>query len=159
MRDIEVKWGLEDDGEAIADLLEFDGASRRAAFEERFIVAKEGGRVRAAIRVEAVPGRMFVWGFVADPRVREREFAVAVYRGAWELAREIGIKEVRADVGGRWDPLIEAGYRRTVGGWVLDDTWPPEGGKELPRSGWRRMLALLGRSAVPFFHPFHGKGA
>lgn len=155
MGEIEVGWGIEEDGEAIADLLEFDGASRWEAFAERFIVAKEGGRVRAAVRVVAVPGRMSLWGFVADPRVREREFTVAVYRGAWELAREIGIKEVRTGAGGHRDSLMEAGYRRTIGGWLLDEMWPPGSGEELPRSGWRRILALFGKPAVPFFHPFH----
>lgn len=120
MRGIEVRWGCGDDIEAVGDLLEFDGSPRDGAAEDRFIVASEEAgdlRVLAAARVRAVPGRMSLWGFVADPRVKEREFAAELYRGASELARELGIAEIWADDDRRRDGLIAAGYRRRIGGW------------------------------------------
>ncbi|MBA2694220.1 MAG: GNAT family N-acetyltransferase [Rubrobacter sp.] len=118
-RRIEVRWGRGDDVEAIGNLLEFDGSPRRDADEERFIVAEEGGRLLATIRVRATPGRMDLWGFVADPRVREGEAASELYRGAWTLAKELGIPEVWADDDRRRDALLGAGYRRRIGGWKL----------------------------------------
>lgn len=126
MREIEVRWSGEEDVEAVGDLLEFDGLSRRGASEERFLVAEEEGRVRAAARVRAAPGRMDLRGFVADPRVKEREFAAELYRGAWALARELGIPEVWVDDDRRRDSLLAAGYRRRIGGWRLDaEPTPP----------------------------------
>ncbi len=120
MRGIEVRWGRDGDVEAVGDLLEFDGSPRDVASEERFIVASEergGFRVLAAARVRAVPGRMDLWGFVADPRVKEREFAAELYRGAWSLASELGIHEVWVDDDRHRESLLDAGYRRRIGGW------------------------------------------
>ncbi len=90
------------------------------AFEERFIVAKEGGRVIAAARVVAMPGRMSLRGFVAVPRVREGEVACEVYRGVAGVARELGIPEVRVDDDRRRESLLAAGFRRRLGGWRRD---------------------------------------
>ena len=45
-RGIEVRWGLREDEDSVAGLLELNGMSRPLAFEERFIVAvaePEGG--------------------------------------------------------------------------------------------------------------------
>lgn len=120
MRGIEVRWGRGEDAEAVGDLLEFDGSPRGDAFEERFIVAVEGLRVLAAARVWAAPSRMELRGFACDPRVREGEFAEELYRGAWALARELGIPEVWVDDDRHRDSLLAAGYRRRVGGWRLD---------------------------------------
>lgn len=145
MREVEVGWSVEEDGAAIADLLEFDGRPRWAAFEEEFIVAKEGGKVLAAVRVMAVPGRMSLWGFVADPRVREGEVAVGIYRGVCRLARELGIGEVWADDDRHGGSLLEAGYRRRIGGWKLDVT------EERRERGLGRVFSLWARPAIPFF--------
>ncbi len=122
MRGIEVRWGRVDDIEAIGNLLEFDGSPRDGASEDRFIVASEEAgnfRILAAAKVRAVPGRMSLWGFVSDPRVRGDEIAAELYRGAWNLASELGIPEVWADDDRRRDGLLAAGYRRRIGGWKL----------------------------------------
>lgn len=119
MRGIEVRWGRVDDIEAVGNLLEFDGSPRCEAADGRFIAAGEGGRLVAAVRVRATPARMDLWGFVADPRVKEAEVAEVLYSGAWELARELGVPEVWVDDDRRRDALLAAGYRRRIGGWKL----------------------------------------
>ncbi|MDQ3507733.1 MAG: GNAT family N-acetyltransferase [Actinomycetota bacterium] len=119
-RGIEVRWSEVGDVEAVGNLLEFDGSSRDGAFGDRFIVAEEEGRILAAARVWAAPGRMDLWGFVSDPRVRGDEIAAEMYRGAWELARELGVPEVWADDDRHRESLLEAGYRRRIGGWRHD---------------------------------------
>lgn len=119
MEGVEVRWGDEGDVEAVGDLLEFDGSPRDGASEDRFIVATEGGRILAAARVWAAPRSMELRGFVADPRVRGDEIATEFYRGAWELARELGVPEVWTDDDRRRDSLLAAGYRRRIGGWRL----------------------------------------
>lgn len=45
----EVGWGLEEDEDLVAELLDLNGMSRWVAFEERFIVAEEKGEVLAAL--------------------------------------------------------------------------------------------------------------
>lgn len=145
-RGIEVRWGREGDEAAVGDLLELNGMSRRGAFEERFIVAERGGKVLAAIRAEAVPGKMSLGAFAADLRVGEREFAVAVYCGARKLAKELGIGEVRADALRYGSYPREAGYRRWIGGWRLDVARAPE-----PREGGIcDSLSTLTKPTVPF---------
>jgi hypothetical protein len=130
MRGIEVRWGREEDVESVDDLLEFDGRTRNGAEGDRFIVARENGgdfRVLAAARVRATPSRMDLWGFVADPRVNEGEFAAELYSGAWKLASELGVPEVWVDDDRRRDGLIAAGYRRRIGGWKFagETAFPP----------------------------------
>ncbi len=146
MRGIEVRWGVEEDEAVVGDLLELNGMSRRAAFEERFIVAERGGKVLAAVRADAAPGKMSLGAFVADLRVGEREFAVAVYCGARRLAKELGIGEIRADALRYGGYPREAGYRRWIGGWRLDVAKAPE-----PREGGIcDPLSSLTRPSVPF---------
>ena len=84
---------------------------------------------------------------------------MALYAGAVELAREMGVREVRARSVQHADgyPHV-AGYRwRFPGGWYLD-TQPRYRRKGLPADGWRRMVALLSVPAVLFFRAFRGAG-
>ena len=157
---IGVRWGLREDEEGIAQLMELNGTLRAMAFEERFIVAERGGKVLAALRYRTEPKRLLLGLLVSDPWVEERPLAVALYAGAGELAREMGAREVLArSVLHADDYPYEAGYRwRYPGGWYLDATRSLRRRKGLPAGGWRRMVTLLGVPALPFFRAFRGAG-
>ena len=152
MEGIEVRWGLPEDELRIAELLELNGMPRWVAYEERFIVAERGGEVLAGLRYRTEIKRLLLGLLVADPWVDEGALARALYVSAWSLAREIGAREILAT------PLPYAEYPREVGyrwrgqGWRLDVMRElPELRGELPAGGWRRVVALLGIPAVPFF--------
>jgi hypothetical protein len=157
---IEVRWGLREDEDGIAQLMELNGMSRALAFEERYIVAERDGKIRAALRYRMGPKRLLLGLLVSDPWAKERPLAVALYEGAGELAREMGALVVRArPVLHADDYAHEAGYRwRYPGGWYLDTTRPLHRRKGLPAGGWRRTVALLGVPATPFFSAFRGGG-
>lgn len=153
MEGIEVRWGRPEDEAGIADLLELNGMPRWEAFEERFIVAAgSGGRILAALRYRTASKRLLLGMLVADPWGGERALAKALYSGAGDLAREMGVREVLAE---RYaDYPYDAGYYRGRGGWRLDAARDPEVRKELPAGGWRRVLALMGIVATPFSRAF-----
>jgi len=157
---IETHWGLREDETRLAELMELNGMRRALAFEERFIVAEKGGKVMAALRYRTEPKRRLLLGpLVSDPWAEERPLAVALYAGCGELARKLGVGEVRArSVLRANDYPYEAGYRwRLAGGWFLDTTRPLCRRKGLPADAWRRMVALLGvppcRSSAPSVEP------
>jgi hypothetical protein len=157
---IGVRWGLHEDEAQIAELMELNGMRRASAFEERFIVAERDGKILAALRYRTEPKRLLLGLLISDPWAEELPLAVALYARAGELAREMGAREVRArPVLHADDHPYEAGYRwRYPGGWYLDTRRPLHRRKELPAGGWRRMVALLGVPAVPFFSAFGGAG-
>jgi hypothetical protein len=157
---IGVRWGLREDESQIAELMELNGMRRTLAFKERFIVAERDGEILAALRYRTEPKRLLLGLLLSDPWAEERPLAVALYEGAGELAREMGAREVRArPVPHADDYPYEAGYRRRYpGGWYLGTTRPLYRRQELPAGGWRRMVALLGIPAVPFFSAFRGAG-
>lgn len=146
-----VRWGLSADDEMVADLFELNGMPRWAAFEERFVVAEEGGRIVAAARYRTEKGRLVLGVFVADPWAGERRIAVALYSGVRELAREICAREVWATDDRYARYPREAGYTRRGGVWRLD---AEEDAAALPAGGVRKWISLLGSTAVPFFRPF-----
>ena len=157
---IEVRWGLHEDGARIAELMELNGMRRALAFEERFIVAEEGGKILAALRYRTEPKRLLLGLLVSDPWTEERPLAVALYVGAGELAREMGAREVSArSVLHTDDYPYEAGYRwRFPSGWYLEATRSPYHRKEPPTGGWRRVVALLGALATPSFRDIREAG-
>jgi hypothetical protein len=157
---IKVRWGSEEDEIRIAELMELNGLRRELAFEEQFIVVEKGGKVLAALRYRTEPKRLLLGLLVSNPWAQERPLAVALYGEAGKLAREMGCTEVRArSVAHADDYPHEAGYRWWVsGGWYLDVTQLPHRRRELPASGWRRMVTLLGVPAVPFFRAFRAVG-
>lgn len=155
-RDIDVRWGLEEDEKKVAELLELNGVSRWVAFETRFLVAEVGGEVLAAVAYRTMPKWLYLELLVVDPWAGERELAVALYAGARDLARGLGIRQVWIESGDQRDYLLDAGYRRRVGGWRSDTGWVRRGAADLPQGGWRRALALLGEPPIPFFRPFVG---
>ena len=142
-----VRWGLAEDEPAVADLLQLNGMPRWVAFEERFVVAEEGGKVLGALRYRTESKRLLLGLLVVDPWAGEERLALALYDGARDLALELGVGEVvavsRAGYPG------EAGYRRRGRDWHLDATQNREGGDEAA-DGWRRVLSLFGTLPVPF---------
>src|SRR5215208_7113958 len=111
LEDVEVRWGLAEEESAVADLLELNGMPRWIAFEERFVVAKKDGKVLGAVRYRTESKRLLLGLLVVDPWVGEERLARALYRGAGDLAREIGAGEVMASVS-QVDYPGRAGYRR-----------------------------------------------
>ncbi len=150
--EIEVRWGLPEDEARVAELLELNGMPRWVAFEERFIVALgQEGEILAALRYQMAPKKLLLGLLVTDPWVVEPPLARALYVGAGVLGREIGAKEVLARSVRYGDYLREAGYRRWGRLWRLGVTSSPEYFGELPARRWRRVLALLGATTIPFF--------
>ena len=116
---IEVRWGLPADEAAVAELLELNGMPRWVAFEERFIVAERDGKVLGALRYRTESKRLLLGLLVVDPWAGEERLARALYAGAGDLARELGVGEVVASMA-RAGYAGEAGYRRRGRDWRLD---------------------------------------
>lgn len=135
---VEVRWGLAEDEHVVAELLGLNGMPRWVAFEEGFVVAEKDGKVLGTVRYRTDFKRLLLGLLVVDPSADEERLAPALYRGAGELAREIGAHEVvasapRADYPGR------AGYRRWGLGWRLDATRSEtDGGRRGPLHGTLR---------------------
>ena len=153
---IEVRWGLHEDEARIAELLVLNGMPGRVAARESFIVAERDGRVVAALRYETKPKKLVLGPLVVDPWTSELVLAKALYSGMHTLAKETGVREVIVSSNRYGDYLYEVGYRRAMGGWSLDAARPLRASKVMPAGGWRRMVALLDVTAVPFFRPFRG---
>ena len=144
---IEVRWGLPADEAAVAELLELNGMPRWVAFEERFIVAEEDGKVLGALRYRTESKRLLLGLLVVDPWAGEERLARALYAGAGDLARELGVGEIVASAA-RAGYAGEAGYRRWGRDWRLDAA-PPGEVREEPTAGrWRRVFRSLGTAAV-----------
>jgi predicted GNAT family acetyltransferase len=121
---IGVRWGLAGDEPAVAELLELNGMPRWISFEERFVVAEEGGRVLGALRYRTESKRLILGLLVVDPWAGEERLARALYRGAGELAREMGVSEVLASASpARYPGMV--GYHRRGRSWRLDVTRLP----------------------------------
>lgn len=112
-----VRRGLPEDAPRISGLLELNGIPRWVAFEERFIVAEEGGKLAAALRFRQEAERLHLGLLVTDPWAEEGSLAVALYVGARAIARGLGLREVRARTRRHEKHLCEAGYSRFAGGW------------------------------------------
>lgn len=148
---IEVRWGLLEDEEKVADLLQLNGMPRWAAFEERYVVAERDGKLLAAMNYRTEKGRLLLGLPVVDPWAGERTLAVALYGGAARLARELGADEVIARPSPRGGYPGEAGYRRQGRReWRLDVSRPAEAREKTVESGGRRLLGLFEAPAVPF---------
>jgi len=132
---IRVRWGLSGDEAWLVRLLEMNGLPRFAAFEERFVVAEMGGEVLAALRYRTASKRLLVGPPVVDPWAGEERLAVALYRGAGALARELGATEVLAEPFSHGEYPREAGYRRRRGGWRLDAASDGAGERSDPLGG------------------------
>ena len=153
---IEVRWGMLEDEPRIADLLELNGMPRWGAFEDRYVVAEQGGEVVAALRYRTEPKRLVLGLLVVDPWAEERALSTALYGGARELALEMGAREIRA-WGGRYTNYPrEAGYRRRGGEWRTDVARRGEDHGGLSTGGLRAAAARVGALFVPFSRAFRG---
>ena len=151
----EVRWGLPADEAAVAELLELNGMPRWVAFEERFIVAEKDGKVLGALRYRTESKRLLLGLLVVDPWAGEGRLARALYAGAGDLARELGVGELVASTCGSDYPR-GVGYYRWGGYWRLDVTPHRDAtGRISAGGGWRRVLSMFGEIAVPFHRPFH----
>jgi predicted N-acetyltransferase YhbS len=144
LEDVAVRWGLAEDEVAVADLLELNGMPRWVAFEERFIVAQKNGKVLGAVRYRMESKRLLLGLLVVDPWAGEERMALALYRGAGDLAREIGAREVIA-AESRADYLGRSGYRRRGHDWRLDVA------SDSGVGGRHRPPGLFGMLAMPFY--------
>ena len=144
---VEVGWGLAEDEPAVADLLELNGMPRWIAFEERFVVAQKDGKVLGGVRYRMESKRLLLGLLVVDPWAGEERLARALYRGAGELAREIGVSEVVTSVSQAGYPG-RAGYRRRGRGWRLDVT------RRLWGWCWQRLLGMFGALSIPHYRAF-----
>ncbi len=144
---VEVTWGLAEDEPAVADLLELNSLPRWVAFEERFIVAQKNGKVLGAVRYRMESKRLLLGLLVVDPWAGEERMALALYRGAGDLARETGAREVIASVSQADYPGL-AGYRRRGRGSRLDVTRGSGAG------GWQRLLVMFGALSIPHYRAF-----
>lgn len=154
-----VRWGLAEDGAGVARLLELNGMPRWVAFEERFVVAEERGRVTAAVRYQTGPDRLLLGLLVADPLRDEGALARALYSRVRDLARDAGCPTVVVRRPENPCSTRGAGFRRRGWGPRVDATAavnaeliagfgaPPEP----PGSRWRRAFSLWGRTSIPFF--------
>jgi hypothetical protein len=145
---VRVRWGLAEDEPAVADLLQLNGMPQWVAFEERFIVAERGGKVLGALRYRTESKRLLLGLLVVDPWAGEERLARALYAGAGDLARGLGVGEVVASVP-RANYPGEAGYRRRGRYWRLDTAQARES-DGVATGGWRGVLSLFGTLAVPF---------
>jgi hypothetical protein len=159
---LEVRRGLRSDESRIAELLELNGMPRWVAYEERFVVAEDGGEVMAAVRYRTEPERLFLGLLVADPWSDGEALAVALYSGARALAWDAGIPTLVARVTGNPGAARAAGFRPRAWGLRAEATAeatagaaiasvPPPKPLRLPAGSWQRAMSLWGRLAVPFF--------
>jgi len=158
---VTVRWGLHADDEKVAELLELNGMPRWVAFEERFVVAERDGGIVAALRYRTESKRMLLGQLVVDPWAGERRLAMTLYGGALELARDLGVRDVLAG-SPPWavypsDYPALAGYHRWGRGWRIRVSPLVEGSGVTSVGGWRRVVALFGFVAVPFFRAFEDK--
>jgi hypothetical protein len=121
---------------------------RWVAFEERFIVAERDGKVLGALRYRTESKRLLLGLLVVDPWAGEELLARALYAGAGDLARELGVGEVVASASRAGYPG-EVGYRRWGRDWRLDTAQTGEAG-DVVTGGWRRVLSMFVTLPVPF---------
>src|SRR5919202_2695530 len=91
---IEVRWSVPGDECKIAALLELNSRPRWEAFEERFIVAEEKGKILSALPYETTSKQLWIGLLITDPWAEERSVARALYAGLGDLARAIGAGDV-----------------------------------------------------------------
>ena len=154
MDEIVVRWGNLKDRGGISRMLRLNSMSARDIPKETYIVAEERGEILAVGRCLLASKHLVLGPLTVDPWAGEHRFAVALYSGAGTLAQEIGLREVWVDCDKHPEYLLEAGYRRHVGGWRLDTTRSFDNYESIPERGWRRVLSLWSDVHVPFFRAF-----
>ena len=154
MDEIAVRWGSVEDKDVIARILGLNSAPEGNLTKETHIVAEARGEILAVARCLLARKRLVVGTPAVDPWAGKHRFAVALYSGAGELAREMGLREVWADYDEHREYLLEADYRRHEGGWRLKPIRYFDEYERFPERGWRRLMFLWGAAYVPFFRAF-----
>ena len=154
MDEIAVRWGSVVDGGAIGRVLGLNSMSDRDVPKETDVVAEERGEILAVGRCLLARKRLVLGTLAVDPGAGEHSSAVALYSGVGNLAQEMGLRRVWANCDEHREYLLEAGYHRRVGGWLLDTMRSPNEYERLPERGWRRVLFLWGTTQAPFFRAF-----
>jgi hypothetical protein len=154
MDEIAVRWGNLKDWSKITRMLGLNSMSAQDVPKETYIVAEEKGEILAVGRCLVARKHLVLGPLTVDPWAGEHRFAVALYSGVGTLAQEIGLREVWVDCDEHQEYLLEACYRRRVGGWHLDTTQSFGAYERLPERGWRRVLSLWSAVQVPFFRAF-----
>ena len=153
-REIRARLAVPEDEDSLRRLLEWNNAPRRLAVEKRSLVVQQGEAVLAALEYQVV-GRILLLGpLFSDPWGLERLAARALYAEAHILAREAGLREVRAAASPWSDYPHEVGYRRWGRVWRAETAEPLVLRGELPKEGWRWVLLLLRSPVILFFRPF-----
>lgn len=116
----DVRLGLVEDAPRVAELLELRGIPCWVAFEERFILVERGRRVVGVLRFRRDLGRLHLGLLITDPRFDEGPLVAHLYAGARTVARELGVREIRARTRRHGVHLARAGYREGRGGWRLN---------------------------------------
>ena len=147
------------DSSGVANILRMNGVPGQLSHEEAFLVVEVKGDILAVLAYRVEAQRLSLGIMAADPWANEGALARPLYAEAHSLARELGLREVRALTNVYGDYLHAVGYRKRAGGWQLRTDRPLELRDELPEKGWRRLLALLGWAAasVPFLSAFDGR--
>ena len=96
-RRTQVRQGLAGDAPRIADLMEQNGVPRWVAFEERFIIAEDEGRLVAILRNREDSECLFLGLLVAEP---QGSVAVDLYTGARVMAYGLAAPGARRSRGG-----------------------------------------------------------
>lgn len=119
----------------------------------RSLVAEERGEVLAAACYRTSFGRLVLGPLAADTLVVEYRFVLALYSGAALLAQSTGKKEVWVESDEHREYLLEAGYRRRVGGWRLDVSPPGSDADDLSTHDVNHNPLTADQA---FFRPFWG---
>ena len=154
MDEIAVRWGSVEDEGAIGRVLGLNSMSERDVPKETYIVAEERGGILAVGRCLLARKRLVLDRLAVAPGAAEHSFAVALYSGVGNLVQEMGLRRVWANCDEHREYLLEAGYHRRMGGWLLDTMRSPNEYERLPERGWRRVLFLWGTNHAPFFRAF-----
>ena len=143
----------------VANILRMNGVSGQLSHKEAFLVVEAKGDILAVLAYRVEARRLSLGIMASDPWANAGALARLLYAEAHSLARELGLKEVRALTNVNGDYRHMVGYRKRAGGRQLRTDRPLELRGELPEKGWRRLLALLGRAGagVPFFSAFDGR--
>ena len=128
--------------------------SERDVPKETYVVAEERGEILAVGRCLLARKRLVLDRLAVAPGAAEHICAVALYSGVGNLVQEMGLRRVWANCDEHREYLLEAGYHRRVGGWLLDTMRSPNEYERLPERGWRRVLFLWGTTQAPFFRAF-----
>ena len=147
------------DSSGVANILRMNGVPSQLSHKEAFLVVEARGEILAVLAYRVEAQRLSLGIMAADRWANESALARLLYAEAHSLARELGLRDVRALANVYGDYRHTVVYRKRAGGWQLRTDRPLGLRDELREKGWRRLLVLLGWAAagVPFFSAFDSR--